>query len=91
MENTRRGPVFVAGATAFFAVWAMISRLAAPRRIAAFVVGLAAFFAVWTMINYIIAQIGSGSPELAMYHNAFRVGVSAVAGVAGAALVLGKR
>ncbi len=44
----------------------------------------------WLMMSYIIAQIGSGSPELAVYHNMYRVGVSAIAGILGAALVLGK-
>ena len=45
----------------------------------------------WLMIGYIITQIGSGSPELAVYHNMYRVGVSAIAGILGAALVWGKR
>ena len=44
----------------------------------------------WLMVDYIIDQIGSDSPELAVYYNVFRVGVSAIAGILGAALVLGK-
>ena len=86
--DTKRAPAGIVGVAAF---WTMIAHIVATRRIAAVVVGAAAFFAVWTMTNYIVAQIGSGSPELAVYHNLFRVGVSAVAGIFGAALVLGKR
>ena len=44
----------------------------------------------WLMMNYIIDQIGSDSPELAVYYDVFRYGVSAIAGILGAALVLGK-
>lgn len=89
--DTKRTPAGSVSAAAFLAVWAMLSHIVAPRRIAAGVVGAAAFLAVWAMTNYIIAQIGSGSPELAVYHNLFRVCVSAFAGIVSAALVLGKR
>ena len=89
--DTKRAPAGIVGAAALLAVWAMLNHTVAPRRIAAGIVGAAAFFAVWAMTNYIVDQIGSGSPELAVYHNLFRVCVSAFAGIAGAALVLGKR
>lgn len=60
------------------------------RQVFAISVSVLAALAGWAMVGFIIAQIGGGSPELALYHNIFRFGVAAVLGIAGYALAGGR-
>ena len=60
------------------------------KQVFAISVSALAALAGWAMIGFIIAQIGSDSPGLALYHNIFRVGAAAVLGIAGYALAGGR-
>ena len=53
-------------------------------------VGAAAALFAWLMIGYLIVQIGSDAPELALPHNLLRIGATVIFGLTGVALVMEK-
>ena len=61
------------------------------RQGAAFALFVVGFPLGWMIAGYFIAQIGNGSPELALPYNLYRGGTGVIFGMLVSSLVWGKR